>query len=334
MNDPIGEALFPQRVENGAAAELLAGLPPFALCAHVEPRALVCAAPLAEHAVENVERDVLDVLVARLPDGIEAVVGLGGGQAIDTAKYVAWKRDLPLYQVPTIVSVDAPYTQEIGVRIDGKVRYIGNVRPVEVVVDPSLVRRAPAALNRAGIGDVLSCHTATWDWADACDRGLGVPWDARYAELGRELLGELDGVAPEIAAVSDEGVRYLAGAMRRVGAGCTAAGHPCFEEGSEHAFAYVFEWLTGEHRIHGELVACGVAALACVQGNRPEWVRDLLDRAGCRFRAADLGIDRALCDRILAALPGYVTSERFYATVVDTTTFDAALCGRVWEALQ
>src|SRR5579863_1764509 len=38
------------------------------------------------------------------------VMGIGGGQAMDAAKYVAWRRKLPLILAPTIVSVDAAVT--------------------------------------------------------------------------------------------------------------------------------------------------------------------------------------------------------------------------------
>ena len=102
--------------------------------------------------------------------------------------------------------------------------------------------------HHAGVGDLLSCHTGTFDWKLATDAGRGdVPWNETAAALGRDVLDDLVAALPEIAEVTEEGVRVLARMHRVVGAGCAEFGAR-FEEGSEHFLAYVFEWLTAEHR--------------------------------------------------------------------------------------
>ena len=182
-SDPISAALFPLRIANGSANDLLAGLPAYALCAHAEPRALVAAAPAFDHVVTNVDLKAVEALVESLPDTVEAIVGLGGGQAIDNAKFLAWRAGLPLYQLPTIMSVDAPFTEEVGIRAAGRVRYVGSVRPVEVVVDPTLVRRRPhrsigrawrrssPVTRRRGTGRTRAS-------ADSVSRGTSAMWSS------------------------------------------------------------------------------------------------------------------------------------------------------------
>lgn len=96
--------------------------------------------------LKKLERDV----EATADDGATVVVGLGGGTALDTAKFLAWKRGLPLVLIPTITSVDAGFTDAIGIRSDGRVRYVGTIEPEEVVLDIALIRSAPPRLNRAG----------------------------------------------------------------------------------------------------------------------------------------------------------------------------------------
>lgn len=252
-------------------------------------------------------------------DGAEVVVGFGGGTALDTAKYLAWKRGLPLVQIPTITSVDAGFTDAIGVRADGRVRYVGTIVPEEVVLDIDLIRSAPHHLNRAGIGDVLSCHTGLHDWRAAVDAGEGVAWNAAAADLGEALLAELDSVIADIRECTPDGIRWLADCYRRIGAACAALGHSRFEEGSEHFWAYAYEHATGAHHVHGELISFAVVAVAHVQDNDPEFAHGIVSRAGVRAHPDDLGISRAAFVDNLVGLRAYSHAEGLDVGVADLT---------------
>ena len=131
-------------------------------------------APLAVVMVSSVHERALEAEVARIPPGTRVVAGIGGGMACDAAKYIAWRAGLRLVCVPTAVTVDAFVTPPAGVRFDDEaaageatstsVRYVGHATPDPLIADWDLIRTAPAHLNVAGVGDILSIHTATWDW--------------------------------------------------------------------------------------------------------------------------------------------------------------------------
>jgi glycerol-1-phosphate dehydrogenase [NAD(P)+] len=276
------------------------------------------------HVMElaKLERDV----EATADDGAEMVVGFGGGTALDTAKFLAWKRGLPLIQIPTITSVDAGFTDAIGIRADGRVRYVGTIEPEVVILDIDLIRSAPERLNRAGIGDVLSCHTGLHDWRAAVAVGEGVAWDIEAAALGEALLEELDASLADIAAVTPDGIRFLADAYRRVGAACAALGHSRFEEGSEHFWAYAYEHATGVHHVHGELISFAVVALSHVQDNDPEYAHHVVSMAGVRAHPDDLGITRDQFVDNLVGLRAYSHHEDLdvgVADIQDLTADDA-----------
>ena len=274
---------------------------------------------------EGLDRGILDS---------ELIVGLGGGSAMDTAKFIAWKTGKALLQVPSITSVDAAFTDAIGVRVDGRVRYIGNVLPTSVLLDVALVQSAPKHMNRAGMGDVLSCHTGLWDWQMAVLHGQGVPWHDAAAALAQTLLRELDAAAEEISAVSADGIRWLASAYRRIGAACAQLRHSRFEEGAEHFLAYAYEHQSGAHPLHGELIALCVFAMSSLQGNKAQLVRSVIKRSGVRAHPADLGIGEAEFVRALIGLQDYVQREALDFSIAHVRPVNAQLAAETWQLVQ
>jgi glycerol dehydrogenase-like iron-containing ADH family enzyme len=326
----------PFRCEEHPIAEVLADLGRYTVCANDPPWTEVSqrVSPAARVVQAwNMDIEHLEAVAAE-PDDSEVVVGLGGGTALDTAKFLAWRRGVPLVQVPSITSVDAGFTDAIGVRVDGKVRYVATIVPQLVVLDLDLVRSAPPRLNRAGIGDILSCHTGLHDWRLATAAGHGHPWHEGLAALGAQLLDELEAAADEVNAVSETGVRFLADAYRRIGAGCAWAGHSRFEEGSEHFWAYAYEHATGAHPVHGEIIAFAVCALAHVQGNDPERALSIVARSGARAHPDDLGVSRADFDAALIGLRAYARAEGLDIGVADLTDIDAATADAAWAFVQ
>jgi glycerol dehydrogenase-like iron-containing ADH family enzyme len=91
------------------------------------------------YLVQTLDVVELDATLAALPTA-SSVIGVGGGQAIDVAKFIAWRRRLPLFQVPTAMTVNAPFGHRSGLRRDGVVRYLGYAIPEAVYVDFDVIR--------------------------------------------------------------------------------------------------------------------------------------------------------------------------------------------------
>jgi glycerol-1-phosphate dehydrogenase [NAD(P)+] len=266
--------------------------------------------PLRVTFLRSLEHAELAGLEQELPE-TGVVVGLGGGQAMDTAKYIAWKRARPLVLAPTIVSVDAAVTNTIALREHGRVHYVGFCVADAIPVDLSLIARAPRALNRAGVGDLLSIHTALWDWQHA-----GPGYHPGVAGQARAILAQVDEQAEEIAACSDGALRLLFESYVKENALCLQVGSSRPEEGSEHYLGYNLEYLSGRGYIHGQLICLCTYAMARLQENRPQWVRALLTRTRCPWRLRQLGISASCFIQALLTLRAYAEAEGFAPGVI------------------
>ena len=199
----------------------------------------------------------------------DVVYAIGGGLAVDAAKYIASRHNLPLVCLPTALSVDAFLTWASGYRHDGCVYYLETKPPDELIIDYEVLAAAPVTVRAAGICDTLSIATGLWDWRYAEEHGKNPPGMEHipYIEAtARAILqGSLD--AAEAAGRGDpDGLRHLLHGLALEVQMCDLIGHSRPEEGSEHYFAYAVENVMGKGLPHGDLVGPGIVLLASIQG--------------------------------------------------------------------
>lgn len=277
----------------------------------------LAAQPAAVVFVESMEREVIDRQLAALPP-CDTVLAVGGGQAIDLGKYIAWKRQSRLVSVPTIISVDAFVTPKAAVREHHRVEYVGQASPDPLVIDYDLIRTAPAELNIAGVGDLLSIHTATFDWELAQRAGHDEHrFSADDVARARQVLATVCQQTDAIRGVTDAGLRAIVDGYLHVNTICLPADHYRVEEGSEHYLFYELEERTGRPFIHGNIVGLGIYVLSRLQQNAPEQIKDVMDRVGLPYHPADLQIDRPTLVASLRNLKRFVRARQLWYTAID-----------------
>jgi len=287
--------------------------------------------PLKVVMTEGLENEYLDRLVRELPQ-VDTVVGIGGGVAIDTAKYFSWKRHCKAVFVPTIVSVNAYATPGAAVRFSGKVNYLGNVIPEHIVIDYQAIQSAPKRLNTAGTGDIYSCRTALFDWWLAHEK-TGEAYDEKTANESRRILKTLVSNASEIRNVTEKGIKTLVQLHIDTNTVQLAAGSPRPEEGSEHLFFYELEELTGRAFVHGEVVGTGIYILTHFQNNEEAIVEREMNEMGLLFHPRDYGITHDEFVNTILNMKKYSNEAKSMFSIVDVVDITRDDAEMLWKKL-
>lgn len=241
-----------------------------------------CTWPVVEEAARTVERH-----------DAGAVVGVGGGVALDVATAAAVEAGAELVAVPTVASTDAPCSRvAIVYDEDGGFEEVvfRDRNPELVAVDTATVARAPARYLRYGMGDAIATAFEAQTVAEAngtTDAGAD-PSGAALA-LARAAYERVVADGPDaLAAIERDRVTPAVERAVEATVLCSGLG---FESGGVAAAHAVHNGFrdAGVHEPHGLLVAFGTLAhLALVDRE------DDLRTVGETY--ADLGLAADLAD--------------------------------------
>ena len=128
---------------------------------------------------------------------------------------------------------------------DGVKRTVPSRWPDVLIVDLEVIADAPAAMNRAGFGELCSMFTAPADWYLASAVGLDDTWDPGIVALFREgAEGLLDGAA-RFAANDPAMLAELAARMTLTGIAMGVAGRTAPLSGTEHLLSHLLDMAAG-----------------------------------------------------------------------------------------
>ena len=305
----------------GVVEDLGSGLGRFLVTTMPVPWDLVSARlggePAAVVMADSMEIGTLERQLAEAP-AADVVVAIGGGRAIDLGKYFAWRRGCRLVTIPTALTVDGFVTPAAGIRRGNRVEYVGETSPDPLVIDFDLLRTAPRELNVAGVGDLLSIHTATRDWEIAHRAGRDQHgFSEEPIRLARGILARLDTLRGEIRDLTDRGLQAIVESFMEVNKICLPAGHYRVEEGSEHFLFYELEERLGRPFIHGQVVGLGICLMSRLQENEPEWVCGFMQELGLDYHPRSLGVSRPVLEASLRSLRDYVERRGDWYTVIN-----------------
>lgn len=260
----------------------------------------------------------LNTLAEGLPEQVEVVYGIGGGLASDVAKFIASKNNLPAVVIPTTLSVDGFFTDNVAVRRDGTVQYEDTGAAEKVIIDWEIVANAPAHIRGTGITEILSMTTGLLDWRYAAERKKNTPQE-RYQPWAAQIAAGIAQQAYKIAKGVGEGrvdsLRNLLDLICLEVQLTNQLGHNRPQEGSEQFFAYAIEpkATLGADVPYSDLVGPGILIAAALHKQSINPIRDTLQSAGVRL--GQLRPDDIV--ETLRELPDYVRKHELPYSIVN-----------------
>lgn len=295
------------------------------------------------------KKEIDRILAVVKSTGAEFIIGVGGGKSIDTAKAVAFYGKMPVVVIPTIAATDAPCSALSVIYSDGGVFESYLVLPSNpnlVLVDSSIVAKAPVRLLISGMGDAL----ATWFEADSCCRahngnlpgGVSTMTALSLARLCYDTLIEWG-----VQAVQAASKGVTSPALERIIEANTLLSGIGFESGglaAAHAIHNGLTVLPETHSMnHGEKVAFGTLVQMVLEGKSPDEIDEVVQfcmEVGLPTTLEELGVHNPTETQLMevakaATVPGEtihnepfkVTPELVYEAIVAADAIGGSYSG-------
>ncbi|MBQ4249618.1 MAG: glycerol dehydrogenase [Clostridia bacterium] len=229
---------------------------------------------------------------------IDVIVGVGGGNALDTARAAGTNKGIYVVMAPTVAATDAPctsismYYKEDGTGIAGYSYFHKN--PDMVIVDSDIVAKAPVRYFISGMGDAIATYfegrTCYEQNVPTFSKGTISKTGLALARMCYENLMETGYLALQAAkkgVVTSTFEDCLESTVYLSGVGGEQTG-----VAGAHGFGNWFAAFPEAHDYwHGEKVAVGLV-IQLVMENAPELeeVLDFLNMVGLPTMLSDIGI--------------------------------------------
>jgi len=235
----------------------------------------------------NIE-DITDIAFA-LPNKTQAVIGIGGGKVIDTAKYCGFLRKIPYISVPTSISNDGFSSASASLLIKGKRQSVPAKMAYGIIADTDVIKSAPKGFLYSGIGDMVCKITAVYDWEFEAKKGYSTTNDVAIM-IAKKAINSIARVKFE--SITDEWfMKEILNSLAMCGIANEIAGGSAPTSGSEHLISHAIDQNGKKPTLHGIQVGIATYLMSVVQDHRQDRVREFLSETGFFDYAATLELD-------------------------------------------
>ncbi|EKE04778.1 MAG: glycerol dehydrogenase [uncultured bacterium] len=274
-----------------------------------------------QNTIEEIHIENVIHTAFNIPKTVGALIGIGGGKALDYSKYCAHVLALPFISVPTSTSNDGFCSPLSSLLVEGKRKTVNAKIPYGIVVDINAVKESPESCIYSGIGDLISKITAGWDWKEAVNIGKETFNDFAYLISQNTVIDFLNYQNKNIR--EPKFIYHLANSLLMNGLSMEIAGSSRPASGSEHLISHALDQITTGCKMHG--IQVGIATYVCsyIQNNQFELVKDFLINTGFFNYVSKNPVNKN--EFIEAVKQAPTVKEDFYTVLSNPANVDKAI---------
>ena len=245
---------------------------------------------LSYQELDTICIDDIVQLAFSLDSNTQAIVGIGGGKVIDTAKYAAFLRKVPFISVPTSASSDGFSSSSASLLVDGRRTSVPARLAYGIIVDTEVIKSAPDKFIYSGIGDLVSKISALYDWVYEDQQGYDTLNDFAMM-IAKKAVNSF--VRTKFESIKDDlFLRELVDSLAMSGIANEIAGNSAPSSGSEHLISHALDKLLETPQLHGIQVGIATYLMSRVQDHRYVRVNTIFTDTGFWDYVATLNLNR------------------------------------------
>lgn len=278
--------------------------------------------------VNNSISFTMHVVEKIISSDFDAIVALGGGRVLDTAKYAAYICKKPLLSIPTTAANDG-IASPISVlkESNNKPKSLGCAVPDMLIVDTEIISNCPRQLIRAGIGDTLSNYMALKDWKLACEKKMDQMNGYAFL-MSQNSLDIL--FKSQFKSINSEFISVLVKSLVMSGIAMDYAGSSRPVSGSEHLISHALDFYGNTDNLHGVQVAlCTLTMLKLLDEDYSDILR-YLEKYNIDINPKSLGIDKEL---FLHSIQNASTMRKNRYTYLNEINLDTKHILKIYDEL-
>lgn len=228
--------------------------------------------------ISDIKFEEISTKAFEISNDVEALIGVGGGKAIDAVKYMSFLKKLPFISIPTSTSNDGFSSAGASLFVNGRRMSLPAKTPYGIIIDIDVIKGAPEKFIFSGIGDLISNITALYDWKFEEEHGKVIV-DDFATMISKKAVNSF--VRTEFNTIKDDlFLKELVDSLTLNGISMEISGDSSPASGSEHLISHALDKFLEIPQLHGIQVGVATYIMAKVQEHRFERISKVLKKTG------------------------------------------------------